>query len=304
MNFLSWEAMLGGARVENFQWKPPDPQQVLEARELHAIVLEAVDTLSPKNRSATLMFYFEQLSLTEIAMLLGISTSAVKGRLYKSRQHLRESLRRHLEPDEDIQREKRMIKVTIADVVQQHQEQEGEEKVRDQPHVLVLLDKAGQRALPIWVGPYEGQAIASGVLDFPAPRPMTFTFVANLLEAAHLKIEAVQVETLMEDTFYAVVKLRNRDRVDEIDARPSDAIALAVRSDSPIYVSEGLMDQAGVDVSDQLAQAPRLGKGLDGLLEKMESERAKWEARKAAEAPTAKTLEQVKQDVIADVFGS
>ncbi len=307
VNFFSWEALQGGVRGEDFQrFDPlPDPQQVFEARELHRLVLEAINALSSKNRTTTLLFYYEQLSLLEIATLLGISISAVKGRLHKSRQQLRDRLLPvYLEFNQTSERRQLMIQVTIADVVHQQIEREGAEKPENH-NVVVLLDEAGQQALPIWVGPWEGQAIALGLRDVPLMRPLTFTFVAKLLEVAQVEVEEVRVEVLKEDTFYAVVKLRNGDQVEEVDARPSDAIALALRTGSPIYVAATVMAQAGADVSAQLAQAPRLGKGLAGIFEKFEANQAKWEAwrQKLAEQKQKEEFDEFKKEVIAQVFG-
>ncbi len=88
-----------------------------------------------------------------------------------------------------------MVKVTIADVVKR--EQEGERPGHPHIHyVIVLLDPASRRALPIWVGPWEGQALALGLRGFSTPRPLTFDFISSLLEAAGAKIDEVRVEAL------------------------------------------------------------------------------------------------------------
>ena len=124
------------------------------------------------------------------------------------------------------------IEVTIADVIPRV------EKDTISSYVVVLWDKADRRLLPIWVGSDMGAEIARSLMEFPLPRPMTFQFMAKVLEAVEAKLESVRVEALRESTYHAVVSLRRGDRLREVDARPSDAIALALQMKCPIYVKE------------------------------------------------------------------
>jgi bifunctional DNase/RNase len=189
-----------------------------------------------------LLFYYEQLSLKEIAARLNISVVAVKGRLYKSRQRLRLKLLAFYQVEQILERRRKMIKVTVADVVKQGEEIE-------KSFVAVLLDEAGQRLLPIWIGPSEGYSIATNLLGHSRPRPLTYTFMANLLKAAGAELEAVWVGALKDTTYYATARIRMGDSVREVDARPSDAINLALCTASPIYVAEAVMETASVDIS-------------------------------------------------------
>ena len=308
IDYFSWEAMRGGVRFEtiHFSSLAPDPQEAAEERELHYLVLKAVNALSPKNRAATLLFYYEQLSLPEIAAILDVSVTAVKGRLHKSRKQLRERLLPlYLEINHLKQRRKTMVKVTIADVVAKKYEETEDGKQREH-HIIVLLDEAGQRVLPIWVGPFEGQTIAMGLHGLTTSRPMTFNFMASLLEAVDVELEEVRVEALKDETFYSVARLRNGDRVQEIDARPSDAIALAVRTGSPIYVADEVMKMAGVDVSKEMAQEPKLGQGLDGIVKEIEEKigaEMKRCKEKMREERYEVTTKQANQEIMALVFG-
>jgi RNA polymerase sigma factor (sigma-70 family) len=305
---FSWEAMMGGVRSESIHFSSlaPDPQKAVEERELHRLILKAVNTLSLKNRAATLLFYYEQLSLQEIAALLDVSVTAVKGRLHKSRKQLRQRLLPlYLEINHIEQRRKTMVKVIIADVVVKKQAK-GEDEKYPEHHIIILLDEAGQRALPIWVGPFEGQIIAMGVRGFSTPRPITFSFMASLLTAVDVKLEEVRVEDLKDDTFYGIVKIRNGDKVQEVDARPSDAIALAVHTGSPIYVAEAVMENAGVDVSKEMVQESKLGQGLDDIVQEIEEKVAaetRWREEKLKEEGCAEKTRQAQQEIIALVFG-
>lgn len=309
INFFSWEAMAGGLRVESAELAtlPPSPQEVAEARELHRRVLQAVNDLSPKNRAATLMFYYEELSLREIAALLDVSVVAIKGRLHKSREQLRERLLPlYLEINQIEPRSKTMVKVTIADVISKKLDVEGSEQ-QSEHLIIVLLDEPGRRVLPIWVGPWEGRAIAMGLRKFPTQRPLTYNFMVSLMEATGVELQEVQVSALKEETFYAVARLRNGDKLAEIDARPSDAIALAMQTDSPIYVAEQVFEQAGIDVAQEMEQAPQLGRGLDTLMQELEGktkrpEKTEQELAEAQEEEAKR--EKMSQEIKDLLFGN
>lgn len=290
------EATAGDLHFEAlpFSTADPDPQEVTEERELQRTVTEAVAGLSPEDRTVTLLFYYEQFSLREIAALLGVSVVAAKVRLHRARKRLKQRLQPwYVETGRAALTERRrraMVKVTVVDVVRR----------KDVGHqVVVLLDESGRRILPIWVGPFEGETIATRLLDRRAPRPLTYEFVASLLAAAEVQLEHVRVETLREQTFYAVARLRSGDRVREVDARPSDAIALALRTGSPIYAAEEVLEAAGAAIPEELGQV-KLGRGLDGILKEIE------EAQRAAPVrtcPTAEDREKAFNDLIAFVFG-
>lgn len=305
--YLSLEAMAGGMvfYALPFTGSEPDPHEIVEMRELHELVLRAVNTLSSRNREATLLFYFDQLTVQEIAALLGISVAAVKGRLHKSRKQLREHLapiwaasdKRTIEKTR-AKEGKTMVKVTVADVVRQS---------GPGHYVVILLDEAGWRVLPIWIGEFEGTAIAMQVLERAAARPLTYAFIANLLGATGAVLEEVRVETLREITFYAIAKLRSGERTWEVDARPSDAIALALHMHSPIYVADEIMEKAGATVPEAYRTTP-LGKGLtkigSEIDEKMqEAERKLQEAKTSGANRAEEEQMEARQKLFASLFG-
>ena len=304
--FFSLESLAGGLQFSAipFSGPVPDPQEVAEEQEMHHLVLDAVNALSPKNRAAVLMFYYDQLSLQEIAAALSVSVVTIKGRLHKARRLLREQLLAlYSELDLAVpvkSRRVEMVKVTIADVVKR--EQTGEQPGHPRTHyVIVLVDEAGSRALPIWVGPWEGTALAIGLRRFPSPRPLTFTFMANLLEAAGVKLEEVYINALKEDTFYAIARLRCGDKVREVDARPSDAISLAALTGSPIFVAAEVLERAGEDVPARIGETSQLGKGITGILEELQKE---WHPAQPRPRPTKEEIEKAQQELVAVVFGS
>ena len=299
--FLSLESIAGGLQfnIIPFSGMATTPQEIAEVRELHQIVLEAVNALTSKDRDAALLFYYAQLSLREIAALLGISVGAVKVRLHRARQRLKARLlSEYPEIIPRKQRRKIMIKVTIADVVKQ--ERKDDQGRSHEFHIIVLQDEAGQRALPIWVGPFEGQSIAVGLSEFSTPRPMTFNFFASLLQALNAQVEQVRIEMLKGDTFYAIVKIRRGKTVSEVDARPSDALALAVRTGSPIFVAEDVLKSAGADIPKAAKVSPTRN-GVESILGEIREMQGRTQARPSRQL-TQEELAKAKEELITAVF--
>ena len=107
--------------------------------------------------------------------------------------------------------------------------------------IVILKDLAGTQILPIWVGIYEANAIALEIEKVATPRPMTHDLIKNLLLGLETGVQKVVVSELKEDTFYAVIWLERDGELISIDSRPSDALALALRVDCPIYVEEEVL---------------------------------------------------------------
>src|ERR671926_541314 len=107
--------------------------------------------------------------------------------------------------------------------------------------VVILKGIEGESVLPIWVGIYEANAIALEMEKVATPRPMTHDLIKNVLTGLETQVHKVVVTELREDTFFAVIWLERDGRVISIDSRPSDALALALRMDCPIYVSEDVL---------------------------------------------------------------
>ena len=114
--------------------------------------------------------------------------------------------------------------------------------------VVVLKEKKGQRHLPIWIGPAEADAIAVEMQNVALPRPLTHDLLCAAIDTLGGSVQSVSISELKKDTFYALVVLRAGKEEKEIrlDCRPSDALAVAVREDVPIYADEGVMKKAGV----------------------------------------------------------
>lgn len=107
--------------------------------------------------------------------------------------------------------------------------------------IVILKDTAGDAVLPIWVGVYEANAIALEIEKVQTPRPMTHDLIKNVLMGLNVRVKKVVVNDLREDTFYALIWLERDGQTITIDSRPSDALALALRTDAPIFVEEAVL---------------------------------------------------------------
>ncbi len=135
--------------------------------------------------------------------------------------------------------------------------------------IIILRDQEGQRILPIWVGVFEANAIALQIENVQTPRPMTHDLLKNIIDDLSAQVERIVVTELKENTFYALIHLRKNGHSIEVDARPSDAIALALRTRSPIFVEEAVIQNArSVENSRETSMdVTRLQKWLEGLSE-------------------------------------
>ncbi|MSW53690.1 MAG: bifunctional nuclease family protein [Actinobacteria bacterium] len=143
----------------------------------------------------------------------------------------------------------------------------------NQPIVL-LKEVDGSRFLPIWVGAVEATAIAFAQQGMVAQRPLTHDLISNILEAADLTMTAVQVVSLKDGIFYAEIQVRtDSGTVLKISARPSDAIAIALRTKSNILADSDLLDEVGIDIPERLLGDIEISQGSGGGGSDVELER-------------------------------
>ena len=132
--------------------------------------------------------------------------------------------------------------------------------------IVILRDKDGQRVLPIWVGIFEANAIALQIENVATPRPMTHDLLRNVIQDLRATVQKIVVSDLQDNTFFALIYLHLNGDTLAIDARPSDAIALALRTRAPIFVEDRVIDHAKtVDFTSEKADADRLHKWLESL---------------------------------------
>jgi bifunctional DNase/RNase len=123
----------------------------------------------------------------------------------------------------------------------------------NQPIVL-LREREGERYLPIWIGPMEATAIALALQGIVTARPMTHDLMKNVLEEIGVQVERIVITELKEGTFYATIQLAMNGSKHEVSSRPSDAIALAVRVNVPIFANEEVLTEASIVIKDDEEQ--------------------------------------------------
>ncbi len=137
--------------------------------------------------------------------------------------------------------------------------------------VVILKEKDADRYLPIWIGPSEADAIAVKLQDVTVPRPLTHDLLRSVIDSLGATINSIIVSELKNDTFFAKIVLNVDGGQMEVDSRPSDALALAVRAGVPIYAEETVLDKAGI-LLDKETGKPLAREGEAGGLGKTVSE--------------------------------
>ena len=246
----------GGRAIRGFVWMdvepPPDVRQ--EARELHDLVWNALAELPAEQQETVQLHYVDGLRVWEIAALVGVPAGTVKARLHRARGRLRRALAAELGVplESGVRREERtMIPVMVDDLIVRVPK-EGDVRWIAIPggppanvgHLCVVLlkERDGDRVLPIWVGMFEGNAIALALAGIETPRPMSLSLMYRVLGMANIPIERVVVTTLRDNIFYAVLTLRIEGQLKEVDARPSDAITLALYAGAPVLVTPEMLE--------------------------------------------------------------
>ncbi|MGH3666126.1 MAG: bifunctional nuclease domain-containing protein [Egibacteraceae bacterium] len=244
----SWESLLGGRQVPDVADPGPSPAELAEEAELAVLVKEAVAVLPDGQRAAVVLFYLEGLTYRESAHALGINVGTLKSRLHKARANLQ----RHLS---DLFQEPTVrtdvpppVPMRVVDV--HRLDDDGDRK-----HIILLEEASGDRQLPIWVGPYEATGIAFALRSVELPRPFTWHLTASLLQASGSVITEVRICRIVDGTFYALIRLRQGDRDAEVDARPSDALNLALIADAAITVEQDVLDTCQQQEAERPDQA-------------------------------------------------
>ena len=132
--------------------------------------------------------------------------------------------------------------------------------------IIILRDTRGEAVMPIWVGIFEATAIALELEKVVTPRPMTHDLLRDVIKSLGASIERIAVTDLKDNTFYALIHMTHNGRKFNVDARPSDAIALALRAQAPIFVDTNVIELAKkIDPTEDAKDTERLKKWLDTL---------------------------------------
>jgi RNA polymerase sigma factor (sigma-70 family) len=282
---LSWDDT--AAEAELIAPAADDPAWVVERRERKRQVLEAVAALSAPNRLATTLFYFDQLSVQEVASELGISVAAVKGRLHESRRQLREQLSFWCPEGATVttpRGRQKMLKVDVVPV-SHHMDSplDYEDPRTSEAHArrfllrtlmsqgagltrdwVGLMEPARQRFLPIRVG-WDASGIAGVLEGSSAEVAPAMSLMYRLLKETETRVESVRIAPLADGLLHGRIQMRQSQTPREVEARPGDAIALAVQTGSPIYVSPEMMKEGTWDLSDPISLVRRIRPAADGV---------------------------------------
>jgi RNA polymerase sigma factor (sigma-70 family) len=267
----TWDDWSGGHHLPGLRWTDtqPSPEALYVERELHNLVLAAITTLPLAQQEAVRLYYLEGLTLREMSLLVGAPLGTVKARLHRARTLLRQALE-YADTStrtliQGVDKEDSMVEVIVHDVMVHVAK--GDEVRPEMPlqlaaykkhggmMVVLLQERQGQRILPIWVSLAEGNALALHLAEVATPRPMTFDFMVQLLDVSALHVDKVAITTLLDSVFYATLWVRAGAHVHEIDARPSDAINLALRMRVPIFVDPAVFARASLSPESVLPEA-------------------------------------------------
>jgi RNA polymerase sigma factor (sigma-70 family) len=218
-----------------------DPALSAEIADTAARVRGAIAALAAGQQDAVRLFYLQGLSHREVAAELGISTGAVKARLHQARAALAPRLVQFTAIPE-------VRKVTATEEAAEWVEAvvggvaaTSDEDILQRQYVMILLERGGARGLPIWIGPAEAGPLALALESVEMPRPFPYKLAAGLVEAAGSRITEVKITRLLGKLYYACVVVEGPGGTREVDARPSDAVNLAVASGAPIRVNSELL---------------------------------------------------------------
>ena len=221
----------------------PGPAEAAEVADVVARVRSAVAGLPAGQRDAVWLYYLQGLSHREVAAELDVSVGAVKSRLHQARAALAPRLAHMIDKEEGQMMgtadATRWTEVVVSEIRRGHGDDTWQRK-----HVMILRERGGDRTLPIWIGPAEAAAMAVAMESAESPRPFTPKLAASLVEAAGSRIEDVRITRLIEGVFYAIVKVRGPTGQQAVDARPSDAVNLALAAGVAILIDDDLFNVA------------------------------------------------------------
>jgi len=246
-------APLGEDLATRLLWSHAEPtlEEIQAAHEIHDAILEALGELSVVNRQAVIGFYLQGYTYTELARLLGVSVSTVKGRLYEGRRHLKRMLQpladALLHPSSLQRKEERMTDtIPAASELVELQIDSVRMLLLTRQRFVILREEQSRFGLPIRLSPMEAEALSTA-LDIQRDAdglPFPQNLSQRLLASLSARVERIVVNALAEQTFYATLTLVQGKQTHELDVRLSDALALAVREKVPLYATRALLDAA------------------------------------------------------------
>jgi RNA polymerase sigma factor (sigma-70 family) len=253
---------------------PPTPEDALASREVHEAIMAALRALPPAQRDAVIGFYLQGYSYDELAELLGAPKSAVRGRLYHCRRRLRRALRPLADSVLTGDRSRRGEQTMDPDALVDVEVAFVGRMFFSSDRMVMLQEREGPRRLPLEeVDAATGEAVERLIGQAQPLAPSTHDLLPRLVEALDGRVEQVAIRRLQGEAPYGEITLERDGRRLEVQARPGDAVALALASGAPIRVAAALMDAAGIDPADREQRRLRDRRELERLRRRL-AERA------------------------------
>ncbi|MDO1450820.1 DUF151 domain-containing protein [Rhodocytophaga aerolata] len=276
-------------------------QQVEENKDIQAvreIVCKHIDSLTPVYKKIIELFYFEDKNIKQIAQECDLSIETVKVRLHRGRQSLKQALQDYTELyhyHQLLKQRQRMKKVRIVDIII---------GTTNQEHCSILLQEEDNlKVFLIIIATSEAMEMVMALKHIDSPRPSVFTMTASLIKAHKLQMDSIYIYDIIDGVFVSSIKVGNGKKLQEFDARPSDALTFALLFDSPIYVSEKVVDQVGFPVPEKYRHTPAKEIGIATLISVVEERNRKLMPDKVrAKAKTQQELQQAVDKVIEFTF--
>jgi RNA polymerase sigma factor (sigma-70 family) len=270
---FSLDDLVGGLHLPRVEvQEEPSPEFVAETTELRQRIETALNLLPLEMRAAVWLHYVEGMTYQEVGAVTGIRPATLKVLSHRARLQLRLALAEEWQPRGKM-KESKMAEVTIHDLrfqPTQIEDPKAERTAGGFGWMVVLKSKQDNRGLLIWIGPAEGEAMAMQLGGLEAPRPHTYTFMSRLIEGIGARVERVTITDLVNDAYFATASVRTGNRNVEIDARPSDALNLALRTGASIYVTDAILENSASWHEKATSEAGGdTSKGVDGMLEVM-----------------------------------
>ncbi len=290
---LSWEALAGERIVaEPVDWGPT-PAELAEDAEVRERIVAAVAALPRGQRAAVTLFYLAGLSHIETAAMLGIETSAVKARLHKARR----SLRQHLWTlAEEVGMATTAVQDTAVEVQVIDIRRGRPDARRLYPYTVILQDVGSDARVSFVCGPFEGESLALTLADVAAPRPLPYTLAVDMLTATGGTVRSVHISKVTQDVVYAVVVVAGHGTEQRVDARPSDAVHIALRTRAPIFVDRSAWEAMRGWLAHPLAERNLYGPETEGRAEIV----AEWQQRWSGQALATREAMTVELPIAVD----
>ena len=261
-----------------------------------SIISTALKTLDNSFSSIIDAFYYQGKSIPEISAEFGITPSLVKVRLHRARKELKDILIANPEITNyqpTYKKRKTMKKVNIIELLPSQTDKAK--------WTLLLLEEESNQVLPIIIGAELAATIAANMKGVVLPRPLTHNLFVEILNTNGLLPEGVYISDIKNGIYIATLKVKTSNGIKEYDARPSDAINIAVLTGCPIFVSQAILHSAGIAVPEKYHSRHSLEKGIDQLLQIIENEKIKTQEQNSNKKSSA-DLQQYHEKLLSFVF--